>query len=269
MFKEKYNRDEEYFEQEEFWNRKLEDDPNYMEKINIFLEIIPDDTETILDVGCGNGAITNILSKRYNVVGFDRSKEALKHVNTKTVQGSCDNLPFEDNAFDMVLCSEVLEHLPTDILNKTVSEIKRVSKKYILISVPYKEQLQLYFIKCPKCGTISHVYGHLHSFDENLLKNMFADCDLIYETLCGAMMPPDYPSFLLKFRQKILGVYWDATPNYYPMCPNCKNTDYRIKHPWLDKIFRLGTYAIFRVVTFNKPKHPDWIVALFKHKDKK
>jgi len=43
-------------------------------------------------------------------------------------------LPYKDNAFDLVLCTEVLEHL--DDPQKGLKELVRVSKKYLVISVP-------------------------------------------------------------------------------------------------------------------------------------
>ena len=42
-----------------------------------------------------------------------------------------ENLPFEDNSFDLVLCCEVLEHLPDDIYQDALKEIQRVSNEYI------------------------------------------------------------------------------------------------------------------------------------------
>jgi len=41
------------------------------DKINLVIDYIPEDVKTILDVGCGNGVITNELAKRYKVTGVD------------------------------------------------------------------------------------------------------------------------------------------------------------------------------------------------------
>jgi len=62
---------------------------------------------------------------------LDISHNALEHVKTEKVQGIIENLPFEDNSFDLVLCCEVLEHLPDDIYQYALKEIQRVSNEYI------------------------------------------------------------------------------------------------------------------------------------------
>lgn len=78
-----------------------------------------------MDVGCGDGAITNVLSEKYDVIGIDFSRVALKHLSSKAspVLGSADYLPFKDKTADIVLSSELLEHLPDEIFLKAISEI--------------------------------------------------------------------------------------------------------------------------------------------------
>lgn len=52
-------------------------------KIAKVLEFIPEDVSSIIDVGCGNGVITNILAQHFDVTAVDRSQQALSHVNAK------------------------------------------------------------------------------------------------------------------------------------------------------------------------------------------
>jgi len=55
--------------------------------------------------------------------------------------GSCTELPFPDKSFDIVVCSEVIEHLPSiDDVKKAISEIRRVGCKFI-ITTPNSEIL--------------------------------------------------------------------------------------------------------------------------------
>ena len=98
--------------------------------------------DSILDVGCGEGFTLNRLREKgigKKLEGLEYSKDAIAlgretYPDIKISQGSIYKLPYKDNAFDLVLCTEVLEHLdkPQDALK----ELVRVSKKYLVISVP-------------------------------------------------------------------------------------------------------------------------------------
>lgn len=98
--------------------------------------------ESVLDAGCGEGFTLNKL--RENKIGkihegIDYSKEAIylgkkAYPNLHILQGNIYDLKYKDNSFDLVICSEVLEHLEDP--QKALKELSRVSKKYILLSVP-------------------------------------------------------------------------------------------------------------------------------------
>ncbi len=98
--------------------------------------------QSVLDVGCGEGFTLNKLKenkigKIYE--GIDYSKEAIDlgkkaYPDLHISQGNIYNLKYKDNSFDLVICSEVLEHLEDP--QKALKELSRVSKKYILLSVP-------------------------------------------------------------------------------------------------------------------------------------
>lgn len=96
----------------------------------------------ILDVGCGEGeTIVKLKQSKIgkSLEGVDNSANALRigrkiypGINIKT--GDIYNLPYKDNSFDVVVCTEVLEHL--DNPQKALLELRRVSNKYMLLSVP-------------------------------------------------------------------------------------------------------------------------------------
>lgn len=98
--------------------------------------------KNVLDVGCGEGFILNKLKKEgigKNWQGIDYSKDAVKigkklHPRLDLEQGSIYDSGFKDNSFDLVICTEVLEHL--DNPKKALKEVLRISKKYVLLSVP-------------------------------------------------------------------------------------------------------------------------------------
>lgn len=115
--------------------------------LNNFLNTVvkttrPLNIETVLDVGCGEGFTLSRLSrekigKTYEGIEVDDSAIELGkklYPNLKFIKGDIYKLPFKSNSFDLVVCTEVLEHLENP--RKAYKELIRVSRKYILLSVP-------------------------------------------------------------------------------------------------------------------------------------
>lgn len=104
------------------------------ETILEWLDPAPD--ARILDCGCGYGFTLRMLAEltEADLVGLDYDPERVAQVerdlarfpNVSVVQGDAQHLPFADDSFDHVVCSEVLEHLPDDAA--AVREIARVLK---------------------------------------------------------------------------------------------------------------------------------------------
>ena len=133
------------------------------------IEWIPKDVNSIVDIGCGNGTITNILDKAFEITGIDRSKAALEYVETRKILSDANNIPLEDGSFDMSFSSKLLEHLEDDILLGTVSELKRLSRKYIFITVSNHENPDKLSIQCPNCNYCFNRPNHLRSFTSKSL----------------------------------------------------------------------------------------------------
>lgn len=165
----------EYYEIEDFWNS--EPTESDMERIQKVSELIPSDVTSILDVGCGNGIFVNYLidqpRKFIRVHGVDRSLTAIKFVKTEKTQASIEKLPFHAGEFDLVVCLEVLEHLPKPIFEQAIMELIRVSNKHIIITVPNKQNLELGQISCPNCFTKFNPNLHLRSFSIENLNELF------------------------------------------------------------------------------------------------
>jgi 2-polyprenyl-3-methyl-5-hydroxy-6-metoxy-1,4-benzoquinol methylase len=98
--------------------------------------------ESILDVGCGEGFTLERLRKAKigkQLEGVDYLDLAIKlgkkeHPQLTLKKGSIYDLKYKANSFDVVICSEVLEHV--DDPEKGFEELVRVSKKYVVLSVP-------------------------------------------------------------------------------------------------------------------------------------
>lgn len=96
----------------------------------------------ILDAGCGEGFITDLLARNVEnveLIGLEYTREAIdiaKAANQEIsfVQGDIYAIPFEKNEFDLVLCTEVLEHLERP--DRALRELTRVASHTILLTVP-------------------------------------------------------------------------------------------------------------------------------------
>jgi len=190
---------------------------NEIERLNTIRDLIPQDVKTILDVGCGDGIISNPLSKKYDIVGFDLSHEALIHIKAKKVRGNSINIPFKNHSFDLILCSDILEHLPIRILNGTIQELKRLCRKYIIINIPNRENLKQNYVKCFYCNYIFHNCWHLRNFSEDDIKEYFNDFKLIKRMYSG--FRKSYFSNRLLEVQQNYGNKWFFSND--TVCPNC------------------------------------------------
>ena len=73
----------------------------------------------ILDIGCGNGSLSNFLAQQgYEVVGVEESESGVRlanqtFLNCRFIQGSIYDLPYSElgDNFDIVIAVEVIEHL--------------------------------------------------------------------------------------------------------------------------------------------------------------
>ncbi len=72
-------------------------------------------TNNLLDIGVGNGFFAEIaLQRGWNVYGTELTDETLVHAAQKGInmsKGKLENLDFEANSFDVVVCIEVIEHV--------------------------------------------------------------------------------------------------------------------------------------------------------------
>ena len=235
-------------------------------KARIILDIIPQECRIIADIGCGQGAITNVLAERYALIGVDISQEGLKHLSPETspILASAGSIPLRDQSVDLVLSSELLEHLPDEVFLKAVSEIKRISRKYILITVPDKENLRKRYTKCNACGAEFHIYGHLRAFNLSKLARYFDDYTIRYFTLCGV---PDKKSFniLSYLKNRLANSYFSIT-SVSLLCPACgKVLDFSFKRNFVQRVILFALTELQRILNLllKRKAEPDWLVVLF------
>jgi 2-polyprenyl-3-methyl-5-hydroxy-6-metoxy-1,4-benzoquinol methylase len=102
----------------------------------------------ILDLGCGDGALSYLLWKKGSIVyGIDNSEIAIKYAKKKHTEfntncqfllADCYKTEFDSNYFDCVVCTDVMEHILEPL--KLLTETKRVLKPegYAVISTPIR-----------------------------------------------------------------------------------------------------------------------------------
>jgi len=180
----------EYFEQANVWDNEFRDNPDERQRIKETIDAIPSDAQSILDVGCGSGVFLNtLISSKAGVfnriAGLDVSSEALKQLKCEAYQSSVKKMPFKDKSFDIVTCLEVLEHLNNNELPYALSEIERISRKHILLTVPNEEDLMQNLVICPKCFCCFSPWYHVRSFHQKDLIGLFPSFRLITNKTIG------------------------------------------------------------------------------------
>lgn len=133
----------------------------------------------ILDIGCSSAVLTNEISKilkTSKVTGLDSYKAAIEFARTKYphidfVLADAHKLPFKNASFDLIICTETLEHLVDPPL--ALAEIKRVLKKdaKAIISMDSGSFLfrSIWYIWIKTKGKVWH-NAHLHEFNAKTLE---------------------------------------------------------------------------------------------------
>lgn len=132
------------------------------------------DLRKVLDAGCGEGEITSFIKKTFkdieHIEGFDIGNEVID-VAKKQFQNldfsvrSIYNTTYHTNAFDLVICLEVLEHLTNP--RKALEELTRISSKHILISVPNEPIWRISnIIRGKYLKDLGNTPGHINHFSK-------------------------------------------------------------------------------------------------------
>lgn len=236
------------------------------ERIEEASGMIPEDVKSLADIGCGNGLFLNFLKSNSdikNLIGIDISEVALRGVKTNKKVGSITKIPLESKSYDTVCALEVLEHLDEKDFEKSKEELSRVSSRYILVSTPFEEDLELEFVKCPKCRTRYNVSHHKRVFREIDIKDLLKEYGFQCVNINYVSKRNEYLilSNLIKRYRKLRGIRKsDRT-----VCPVCGFKELYVKTKDTDVRKEHTPFSVFKNIWPKKYKYK-WIVALYQRK---
>jgi SAM-dependent methyltransferase len=111
-----------------------------------FLKKLMGNPKTVLDIGCGDGVLMETLfHKGWNITGIDIYKKSLdtakkKHTYKKLIKGDivgvCRKLASEKKKYDLVFCSQVIEHIDKSKGEKLLGLADKLAKKRIYFGTP-------------------------------------------------------------------------------------------------------------------------------------
>lgn len=124
---------------------------SYWHQIDEALALNPAGT---LEIGTGNGFVAKYLRDHGLAVTTFDIDERLE----PDVVGSVTKLPFEDGYFELVMACEILEHIPYAEAQKGLREIRRISSRSAVISLPDATRALRIEFPIPKFGKVRKLF---------------------------------------------------------------------------------------------------------------
>jgi methionine biosynthesis protein MetW len=153
----------------------------------------------VLDVGCGDGSVSEFLEKNgFDVTSLDISQNAIEKAKyerglKKCIVGNAEQLPFSNETFDIVFLGDVIEHLFNP--QKAIMEANRVLKKEgrIIVSFPNMSywKCRIYYLLY---GMIRKTEGsqnepweweHIRFFNRKIMRALLRKCGFVVEKVVG------------------------------------------------------------------------------------
>ena len=124
---------------------------SFWHQINETLILQP---KTVLEIGTGNGFVNFAIKGS----GIDvKTIDIDKNLNPDYL-GSVLSMPIENDAFDLAICCQVLEHLPYQDFLPSLKEINRVVKKNLILSLPDLKRVYRFNLEVPLLGELKVLY---------------------------------------------------------------------------------------------------------------
>ncbi len=159
---------------------------------DILAELEKEEFTDLLDCGCGTAPMISLLYEKYpekRYTGIDLTPkmiEVAKEKNMKGVNlvvGDCENLPFEENSFDAVICSQSFHHYPNvqDFFN-SVYRVLRPGGRLVLRDMTSNSTLIRWFMNNVEMRIINMTgHGDVHVYSRDEVKKLCDEAGLAME----------------------------------------------------------------------------------------
>lgn len=228
------------------------------ERISRLFDLIPAKGAKALDIGARDGHLSRLLAQRFaEVVALDLETPQIDHPNIRCLKGDATELEFANGEFDVVICAEVLEHIPSPLLAKVGLEISRVTRGAAIIGVPYKQDLRMACTTCQSCGEVNPPWGHVSSFDEGRLRSLFPALQVAQTDYVGSAEPTTnaLSAALMTFAGNPYGTYIQDEP-----CVHCGQA---LGQPrsrrTLQRLATRSAYSLNKLQQYFASPRPNWI----------
>jgi SAM-dependent methyltransferase len=207
----------------------------------LLLEFIGDVTgKRILDIGSAYGSYLERLTGTTQRVAVDLALPYLAHIPASSgiirICGDAEALPVALDQFDVIVVSDVFEHLltPEALVTRMMQEVREDAR--VIVHIPWRESLKQY-------EDVDYEFTHLRSFDESMLRTMFWGFDIVRER-SGLPRLDEAAVFRLKGKlprrlyNAVLGVYFRT---------DLQQIEYRYRERWIAEL----------------PRRERWLLRLF------
>ncbi len=232
-------------------------------RLSDLMSMLPEGGNAVLDVGARDGFISKLLADHFSTVtALDLEQPSIEHERIQCVKGDITALGFADASFNLVFCAEVLEHVPTHLLEIACRELARVSSNYVLVGVPYKQDIRVNRTTCGGCGKVNPPWGHVNRFDETRLFELFPGFSVVKQSFVGETdaQTNQLSCTLMDMAGNPYGTYTQEEP-----CIHCsaKLTSPPERKLW-QKVLTKAAFTAASVQKLFLTPHPNWIHLLLR-----
>lgn len=125
---------------------------SYYHQLDEVIRLAP---QNVLEIGVGHGVFRDYIKSNTGIVYTSVDVDVDTHPD---VVGSVVALPFKDGSFDVVCAFEILEHLPFEQFEKALTELHRVSRRVVALSLPHFGPQIKFLLKVPFLPEVSFAF---------------------------------------------------------------------------------------------------------------